>query len=48
MSDVEDAMRRVALHFDSERAVLMEVADPEKGVGHETMVKSAIEGPPRT
>eukprot|EP00038_Savillea_parva_P014568 m.11355 g.11355 ORF g.11355 m.11355 type:complete len:427 (-) comp2838_c0_seq2:1150-2430(-) len=37
MPFVEDAMRRVRLHFDAERKIFMEVADPERGVHHDTM-----------
>ena len=37
MPDVEEAMKRVELHFDPERKVLMEVADFDKGVTHDTM-----------
>mmetsp|Transcript_3651 Transcript_3651/g.9111 ORF Transcript_3651/g.9111 Transcript_3651/m.9111 type:complete len:428 (+) Transcript_3651:66-1349(+) len=37
MPFVEDAMRRVKLHYDTDRKIFMEVADPEKGVHHETM-----------
>lgn len=37
MPFVEDAMRRVKLHFDPERKIFMEVVDPETGVNHDTM-----------
>ena len=34
---VDSAMRRVKLHYDAERRVLMEAAHPERGVEHDTM-----------
>jgi N-acylglucosamine 2-epimerase len=37
MPFVEDAMRRVRLHYDPEREIFMEEADPVKGVHHATM-----------
>ena len=37
MPYVEDAMRRVKLHFDSERKIFMESADRERGVQHDSM-----------
>lgn len=37
MPDVEDAMRRVSIHLDSQRNVLMESADPVTGVSHDSM-----------
>jgi N-acylglucosamine 2-epimerase len=37
MPFVNDAMRRVKLHFDPERKIFMESADPKTGVRHDSM-----------
>jgi mannose/cellobiose epimerase-like protein (N-acyl-D-glucosamine 2-epimerase family) len=37
MPYVEDAMRRVVKHFDTERKCFMETVDPVTGVDHSSM-----------
>ena len=37
MPFVEDAMKRVVNHFDSERKIFMEVVDAETGIDHSSM-----------